>query len=32
MLLKEKGIDIAQDIYTVEDAERALADIFGGAV
>jgi energy-coupling factor transport system ATP-binding protein len=32
MLLKENGVDIAQDIYTVEDAERALVALFGGAV
>lgn len=32
LLLKEKGIDIAQDIFTVDDAERALISAFGGAV
>ena len=32
MLLKEKGVDIPQNIYTVEDAEEALAALFGGAV
>ena len=31
-LLKEKGIEIAQDIYTVDDAEAALLAIFGGGV
>jgi energy-coupling factor transport system ATP-binding protein len=32
MLLKDAGVDIAQDIYTVEEAERALACLFGGVV
>ncbi len=32
MLLKDKGVDISQDIYTVDDAERALVRLFGGAV
>ncbi len=31
MLLRAKGIDIPQDIYTVDDAQRALGDMFGGA-
>jgi len=30
-LLAEKGLPISRDIYTVEDAEAALAEIFGGA-
>ena len=32
LLLKEKGIDIPQNIFTVDDAERALISAFGGAV
>ena len=32
MLLRQGGIDISPDIYTVEDAEAALADILGGAL
>lgn len=32
MLLRQSGVDISPDIYTVEDAERALAEILGGAV
>ena len=32
MLLKERGIDVPQDIYTVDDAEAALCRLFGGAV
>ncbi len=32
MLLRQGGVDIPADIYTVEDAERALAEIFGGAL
>ena len=31
MLLRKKGIDIPQDIYTVDEAEIALAKLFGGA-
>lgn len=30
-LLNEKGISIPKDIYTVDDAESALAELFGGA-
>lgn len=30
-LLAEKGIDLPRDIYTVDDAERALLTLFGGA-
>ena len=30
-LLKESGIDVPQDIYTVDDAEAALCRLFGGA-
>ncbi len=32
MLLRKKGIDISPDIYTVDDAERALYALFGGVV
>ncbi len=32
MLLRERGVDIPADIYTVDEAEAILADIFGGAV
>lgn len=32
MLLREQGVDIPQNVYTVEDAEKALAALFGGAV
>ena len=31
-LLRERGVDISQDIYTVDDAERALLALFGGAI
>ncbi len=31
MLLHERGIDISPDIYTVDEAETALAALFGGA-
>lgn len=31
-LLKERGIEVPQDIYTVDDAEAALCRLFGGAV
>lgn len=30
-ILKAKGIEIPQDIYTVDDAEAALISLFGGA-
>lgn len=30
-LLAEKGIDLPQDIYTVDDAEKAIISLFGGA-
>ena len=30
-LLAEKGIGISQDIYTVDDAEKALVELLGGA-
>jgi energy-coupling factor transport system ATP-binding protein len=30
-LLADKGIDVPKDIYTVDDAERALISILGGA-
>ena len=32
MLLRDKGIEIPADIYTVGEAEKALAELFGGAV
>ena len=32
MLLRDKGISISPDIYTVYEAEKALAALFGGAV
>ncbi|MBE6583734.1 MAG: energy-coupling factor transporter ATPase [Ruminococcaceae bacterium] len=32
MMLREKGIDVPADIYTVDDAEAALARILGGAL
>ncbi len=32
MLLRQKGIDIPADIYTVDDAEAALVSLFGGAI
>lgn len=31
-LLRDKGIEIPQDLYTVEDAEAALLELLGGAV
>ena len=31
-LLRERGIEVPQDIYTVDDAEAALCRLFGGAV
>ena len=31
-LLAEKGIDVSQSIYTVDDAEKALASLLGGAL
>ena len=31
-LLRAKGIDVPQDIYTVDDAERVLFDLLGGGV
>ncbi len=31
MLLHERGIDIPSDIYTVDEAETALAEMLGGA-
>ena len=30
-LLRERGVEISQDIYTVDDAEVALSALFGGA-
>ena len=30
-LLSERGIDLPRDIYTVEDAEKAIIELFGGA-
>ena len=30
-LLAEMGIDVPRDIYTVDDAERAISALFGGA-
>ena len=30
-LLAEAGVDVPQDIYTVDDAERAISALFGGA-
>ena len=32
MLLRDKGIEISPDIYTVDEAESALAALFGGVV
>ncbi len=32
MLLREKGVDISPDIYTVDEAEKALAELFGGGI
>ncbi len=32
MLLRERGIEISPDIYTVDEAEKALRALFGGAV
>ena len=32
MFLRDKGISISPDIYTVDEAEKALAALFGGAV
>ena len=32
MLLRDKGIEISPDIYTVDEAEKVLAALFGGAV
>ena len=31
MLLRENGVEISPDCYTVEDAEKALIKLFGGA-
>ncbi len=31
-LLAEKGIDVPQSIYTVDDAEKALSSLLGGAL
>ena len=31
-LLRERGIEVPQDIYTVDDAEAVLCRLFGGAV
>ena len=30
-LLADKGVNVPKDIYTVEDAENALAALIGGA-
>ena len=30
MLLRDRGVEISPDIYTVDEAERALAELFGG--
>ena len=30
-LLAQKGIDLPQDIFTVDDAEAAIIELFGGA-
>lgn len=30
MLLRDRGVEISPDIYTVDEAERALAALFGG--
>ena len=32
MLLREKGIDVPTDIYTVDEAEATLARMLGGAL
>ena len=32
LLLKERGIDVAQDIFTVDDAEVELSSLLGGAL
>ena len=32
MLLRDRGIEISPDIYTVDEAEKALAALFGGAL
>ena len=32
MLLREKGIDVPTDIYTVDEAERVLSRMLGGAL
>ena len=32
MLLRDRGVEISPDIYTVDEAERALAELFGGAI
>ncbi len=31
MLLRERGIEIPPDIYTVDEAQKALSSLFGGA-
>ena len=31
-LLREQGLDVPEDIYTVDDAEAALCRLLGGAV
>ena len=30
MLLRDRGVEISPDIYTVDEAERALTELFGG--
>ncbi len=32
MLLRQHGLDVPSDIYTVDDAEKAVAKLFGGAL
>ena len=32
MLLRDMGIEISPDIYTVDEAESALAALFGGGI
>ena len=32
MMLRERGIDVPADVYTVDDAEKALAELLGGAL
>ena len=32
MILRENGVDVPDNIYTVDDAERAILEVLGGGV